>query len=328
MTDLGPLILSVFALAVLGTGGILCWFKDRAGSENPSGRPGDASFPPPEDGGLAITSTILLVWAILVATGYAEPAALPIIALAFLLMGVSWLSGFRESSQRLHIFFHAGAAIAAVFLLDDDALIFQGLLPYFFDRVLAALLWVWFISIYERMDRIDGMTGIETISIGLGLILVPEFYGAALSATVAAAGLGFLIWNWHPAQITLGKSGSFPLGFLLGWLLLNQAAQGQWVAALILPSYYLVEIVITQTGHLFRRSPVPLFCDRAIQGGLTPSAISLIVLFTNGALIALAVWSVHHPIAALLGAGMTLATLLWLFRMRELDAKKMASIPK
>ena len=37
----------------------------------------------------------------------------------------------------------------------------------------------------------------------------------ALPALLAAATLGFLVWNWAPAKLFLGDVGSVPLGYLL-----------------------------------------------------------------------------------------------------------------
>ncbi len=102
------------------------------------------------------------------------------------------------------------------------------------------------------MDGIDGISGIEAGSIGLGVfilaLLVPvtEFVGAGyIGLGITAIMIGFLIWNWHPAKLFLGDVGSIPLGFILGWVLLDIASNGAWAIALILPSYYLFDATYT-----------------------------------------------------------------------------------
>ena len=52
-----------------------------------------------------------------------------------------------------------------------------------------------------------------------------------LALLIAAAAAGYLFWNWHPAKVFMGDAGSIPLGFLLGWLMLDLALAGQWAAA-------------------------------------------------------------------------------------------------
>src|SRR3546814_15874619 len=81
------------------------------------------------------------------------------------------------------------------------------------------------------MDGIDGISGVEAFSIGAGVLLLAlPMPGAGppaslfLGASLAAAAAGFLWWNWPPAKVCLGDDGSVPLGFLLGWLLLDLAA--------------------------------------------------------------------------------------------------------
>ena len=96
------------------------------------------------------------------------------------------------------------------------------------------------------MDGIDGIAGVEAISIALGLTVLGLWFTsfgdlAALATALAGAALGFLFWNWHPAKIFLGDVGSQALGYLIGFLLLRVAAEGAWAAALILPLYFLVD---------------------------------------------------------------------------------------
>ena len=79
---------------------------------------------------------------------------------------------------------------------------------------------------------------------------------AALAAPLAAAAIGFLVWNWAPARIFLGDVGSVPLGYLLGFLLLGVAADGHWKIALILPLYFLADATLT-------------LCDRTSPYALT-----------------------------------------------------------
>ena len=107
------------------------------------------------------------------------------------------------------------------------------------------------------MDGIDGIAGIQTLSIGLGIYIIGAInmpfdasHGQAL--VLAAAAIGFLAWNWHPARIFLGDVGSIPMGFLVGWLLLNLASNGFWQAALILQFYYLVDSTLTLIKRIMK----------------------------------------------------------------------------
>jgi len=128
-------------------------------------------------------------------------------------------------------------------------------LPPLGDHLFAALAWIWFINLYNFMDGIDGITGVETATIGLGLTLVSLVAGlaapvAGLGMAMAGAACGFLLWNWTPAKLFLGDVGSVPLGFLAGFLLLYLASEGHLAPAIILPLYYLFDAMATLLRRL------------------------------------------------------------------------------
>jgi UDP-N-acetylmuramyl pentapeptide phosphotransferase/UDP-N-acetylglucosamine-1-phosphate transferase len=173
---------------------------------------------------------------------------------------------------------------------------------------------MWFINLYNFMDGIDGISGVETISIGAGAALTAALAGGPLAWQVmagglalAAAGAGFLTMNWHPARVFLGDAGSIPLGFLGGGLLIALAAGGQPAAALILPAYYLVDATVTLVRRLLRGEKVWLphkshAYQAAHQAGLAHDAICRRIMLCNVLLAVLAVLSIWQPLAALAAA--------------------------
>jgi len=138
----------------------------------------------------------------------------------------------------------------------------------------------------------------ETITIGGGLaflgLLLP--LPAALlfwPASLAAAALGFLYWNWAPARIFLGDVGSVPLGYLLGLVLLATAGAGLWAVALILPLDYLADATWTLGRRALRGEKVwrahrEHFYQQAVRHGFSHGEVSARILALNGVLVALA----------------------------------------
>src|SRR4029079_9862702 len=101
-------------------------------------------------------------------------------------------------------------------------------LPVAAERLLAGLAWLWFINLFNFMDGIDGLAGSEAIAVALGYLLLASVAGLdsplrPLALIVAASAAGYLVWNWHPAKVFMGDAGAIPLGFLLGWLMLDLA---------------------------------------------------------------------------------------------------------
>ncbi|HUK59391.1 MAG TPA: glycosyl transferase [Stellaceae bacterium] len=320
---MGIVALAVFAASYVLTGALRGWLSAHAILDHPVAR-SSHQVPVPRGAGLAVISTLAAGWLALARHG-APRGALVVLATAAVLALLSW----RDDRRGLPVAFRLGAhALAVVVGLAalPSGMIFQGALSPLLDRAAAAVLWLWFVELYNFMDGIDGITAVETIAIGIGLALVATLAGsasgvAALALVAAAAALGFLRWNWHPAQIFLGDVGSVPLGFLLGWLLLMLAARGLWAPALVLPLYYLADATITLARRVARRAPFwqahrEHFYQRALAADGDHAAVTRIILVADAALVALALLAVAHPGPALALAAITVALLLYLLERR------------
>ena len=289
-------------------------------------RPGTRSshrVPTPTGGGVAVTLVVVAAW---LAADPMSPAARPIAVVAAALCAISWYDDVRPLSPALRLGAHLSAALVGLWLLWPALGAALAALP---GPALAwaaglALLWAWFVNLYNFMDGIDGITGVETLSIAVGAALVAAFADRAHdlllpAAVVAGAAAGFLVWNWHPAKLFLGDSGSVPLGFLIGWLLLELALGGAWLAALILPLYYLADTTITLSRRAVRGVPIwqahrEHFYQRAVQRGLRHSDVVLRIAACNLVLVAAAVASESHPLAAGGTAVAAVGILLWWLR--------------
>jgi UDP-N-acetylmuramyl pentapeptide phosphotransferase/UDP-N-acetylglucosamine-1-phosphate transferase len=254
----------------------------------------------PRGGGLAVVPVALVAWiATTLAGDSADGGFWLVVAGAGLLGAISWADDLKSRPASLRFGVQVAAVTLGLWALDPAQPVFQDLLPPAADRLATALVWLWFINLFNFMDGIDGITAVETVAIGGGLALVAVlqqltpaaiFQGAAL----AAAAIGFLYWNWAPSRIFLGDVGSVPLGYLLGWLLVGAAAEGFWATALILPLYYLADATLT-LGRRAGRGEKPWrahrehFYQRAVQRGFGHGAVALRILMCNAVLVALAV---------------------------------------
>jgi UDP-N-acetylmuramyl pentapeptide phosphotransferase/UDP-N-acetylglucosamine-1-phosphate transferase len=152
-----------------------------------------------------------------------------------------------------------------------------GLLPVVLDRIVALLIWLWFVNLFNFMDGIDGLAGGSAAAMGFGVMIAalrfgPDQLEAFRGAMIAAVGCGFLYWNWQPAKIFLGDVGSIPIGYLLGYELLHLAMNGARIVALIIPLYYLADASITLCRRALRRERVwqahrEHFYQRSVQLG-------------------------------------------------------------
>ncbi len=91
--------------------------------------------------------------------------------------------------------------------------------------ILAAVFMVWLLNLYNFMDGIDAIAGVEAICVSVGAGALIIFQGAGIAgylSSILMVGLmlmmavaGFLVWNWPPAKIFLGDVGSGFIGYVI-----------------------------------------------------------------------------------------------------------------
>ncbi len=289
----------------VATGAVTGWLRRRSLLDHPNERSSHV-VPTPRGGGLGVLAALLPAWII---CGFAYPDRLmpSLIAMMLCLIGlsaISFLDDLRSLPAWLRLLAQIMAVTIALSLLPADALVFDGAVPPLLDRVITGLGWVWFLNLFNFMDGIDGISGVEAASIGLGVALVAELSAVGFlmgpSLSLAACAGAFLIWNWHPAKVFLGDAGSVPLGFALFWLLLLLWLAGDRQAALILPAYYLADATITLFRRGLRGEKIwqahrSHFYQRAAQNGASHAWIARRILFADMVLIVLAVGAPSLP---------------------------------
>jgi UDP-N-acetylmuramyl pentapeptide phosphotransferase/UDP-N-acetylglucosamine-1-phosphate transferase len=315
--------LAVLATVLAGTGATAAFLKARAILDRPNERSSHKA-PTPRGGGIAVMAVLGAAWpAIALVSSSAPGGMIAVLGAAAGLAALSWIDDLRGLHPFVRLAAQFTAAAVAILAIPAGTTVFQELLPLGLDRAAAVVLWVWFVNLFNFMDGIDGIAGTESAFIGAGLFLLavlfphpalaPGFGFYAL--TLAAAALGFLWWNWEPAKIFLGDVGSVPLGFLLGFLLLDAAAAGFWQAALILPLYYLADSGITLAARVLRgeklwQAHARHFYQRAARRLRSHAKVVRAVILANLCLVALALVSVEAGWPALAGAGAAVAGLL------------------
>ena len=270
--------------------------------------------PTPRGGGIAVIGSTLLAWAVFARTESIPSGVFGIVLGAVLLAAVSWFDDLRGLSPVVRLLAQAAAVAIGILVLPGPRDLFY----------LAAigLVWIWWINLFNFMDGIDGLAGTEAAAIGAGLLLFAGVGAGAdpalrtLAAAVTGAAIGFLVWNWSPARIFLGDIGSVPLGYVLGFLLLDLAARGRWTIAVILPLYFLADATITLVRRLLRGARVwqahrEHFYQHAVRRGLGHAAVVKGVIAADLVLIGCG-WAAENgwSATALAASAATVAILL------------------
>lgn len=152
--------------------------------------------------------------------------------------------------------------------------------------VLVPLWLLLMINVMNFFDGLDGLTaGLSVISsAALAFLALEPFVDqpatALLAAIVAGAAAGFLPYNWNPAKIFMGDSGSMFLGFMVGVFAIISGAKFA-TAALVLgiPIFDAVWVVTRRlvSGQSIMKADRKHLHHRFLDAGFSPRASVLIL---------------------------------------------------
>ena len=184
--------------------------------------------------------------------------------------------GLTAIQKLLLQFLAAGAYLAVLALSGGDTVT---IIPFFgsldlgwFYWPLSAVVIVGVVNAVNLTDGIDGLNASVTFFVGVFFMLIASLlnmYGMSIFAVAVAGGcLGFLLWNFNPAKVFMGDTGSLFLGGAVCAM-----AFGLDVPILMLPLgvIYFVEILsvvlqviyfkLTHGKRLFKMSPIHHHCE-------------------------------------------------------------------
>ncbi len=221
------------------------------------------SIPVPRIGGIAILVGILIAGFIYSRTIVITNELL-LVCTALLMIGlISLLDDVVSLSSLIRIVIQllAASIIAYSGLVIDTLTIpfFEFSFPVYFAEIITVLFIVWMVNLYNFMDGVDGLAGGMSV-IGFGALAVIGFIEGQQSFTIinliiASSSLGFLVWNYPPAKIFMGDSGSSSLGLLAAILALYSHSEGFipiWISVVIF-SPFIVDATVTLISRILRR---------------------------------------------------------------------------
>jgi len=199
---------------------------------------------------------------------------------------------------------------------------------------------LWFLGCMNIWNLIDGMDGLAS---GVGLLVSGTLtlvaihhdnVGVAITSSALAGGLaGFLLYNWHPACIFLGDSGSLLIGLLIGVVGVQGSFKGPSAISILFPILAMGLPISDTALAIFRRwvRNLPMSsADRRhvhhllIGLGLNPRQAAVLLYCFSGFLcgaVLLGVALKNEQLALILGISGCLAFLLILTsRLNELSS--------
>jgi UDP-GlcNAc:undecaprenyl-phosphate GlcNAc-1-phosphate transferase len=164
---------------------------------------------------------------------------------------------------------------------------------------------LWIVGIANAFNFLDNMDGLSagvaavcSVAFLLTALAVGQLFVAVVLALLLGATLGFLVWNFPPARIFMGDSGSLLIGFLLGTLTIRttylpqgRSLTGGWyallapVVVLALPLYDLlvVSAIRLSRGKSPFRGDNNHFSHRLVARGMSRRTAVLSIYLVTGA---------------------------------------------
>jgi UDP-GlcNAc:undecaprenyl-phosphate GlcNAc-1-phosphate transferase len=315
----------------------------------------------PRLGGLGVAFSLTLTIVVAAVGGYFQDwteharwmvSLLPISLAALIILVVGVVDDTHEMRPRLKLLGQASAVLVLYFggIRIDSIGVLNLTIPLDYPSI-ALPVWgrtvsiaipglfmtmLWFLACMNIWNLIDGMDGLAS---GVGLLVsgtlalvgiwLENPTVAILAAALAGSLAGFLLYNWHPACIFLGDSGSLLIGLLIGVVGVQGSLKEGATISILFP-ILAMGLPITDTAMaIFRRwvRNLPLSsADRRhvhhllIGLGLNPrQAAVLLYCFSAGlcGVVLLGVVFKNEVLALVMGLSGCLAFLLILTSRRD-----------
>ena len=285
--------------------------------------------PIPLLGGIAIVAGALLALLLVVFLAYDDLP--PSVVGVLLSSGIVALVGLLDDRLDLPAWIKLAGQFVGFMVLVYFGVSVQLPVP---DGLNYAITFIWLAGISNAINFMDNMDGLSAgvSAVAAAFILLfglvnGQFLVAALSAALLGACLGFLRYNFQPAQIYMGDAGSLFLGFLLAVLGLQlrfpeNSAFVTWmvpVFVLGLPIFDMSLVVISR----IRRGISPNTpgkdhsSHRLVERGLSQREAVLVLYLCGGALGLIAMYITQATISEgyIIGGSVVLLALYAIWRL-------------
>jgi UDP-GlcNAc:undecaprenyl-phosphate GlcNAc-1-phosphate transferase len=119
---------------------------------------------------------------------------------------------------------------------------------------------LWLVGITNAINLIDGLDGlaagvsaISSFSLFFVALITESYFTAGLTIILAGAALGFLPYNFNPAKIFMGDTGSMFLGFTLGVVSIQGTFKSYAFISIVIPVIALGLPLFDTTFAILRR---------------------------------------------------------------------------
>jgi UDP-GlcNAc:undecaprenyl-phosphate GlcNAc-1-phosphate transferase len=210
--------------------------------------------PTPRIGGVAIVGAFLVGLVYFALVPYLLPAEMansiripsPLIITGALIMAVV---GLYDDIRPMHFLAKLASQLGVAILMVSGGFVIPEVFNPFTDVSFVLPQWfaialtvAWIVGAINAINLLDGMDGLASGvcvivfgSLTAAYMVMGDWTNSAWVAVIVGALFGFLRYNFNPAQIFMGDSGSMFLGFLVAAYSLRGASRANSLLALLIP---------------------------------------------------------------------------------------------
>jgi len=209
------------------------------------------SVPTPTFGGISIfvgMMVSLLFWF----KFYNHPSILTFFLSMILLFGVGIMDDLKDLAARYKLIIEAGLAsllaVSGIRITSFGGLFGISELHIAAQYLITVITIVGITNAFNLIDGIDGLAGglgfMSLVTLGLFLTISKDLNYAMIAFALAGALLGFLYFNFNPARIFMGDTGSLVLGFVIAVLCVQLMKINSILSAPVVPNIYVFTLGI------------------------------------------------------------------------------------
>ena len=223
------------------------------------------SVPTPTFGGISIFAGMmvsLLFWF----KFYNHPSIITFFLSMILLFGVGIMDDLKDLAARYKLVIEVGVAsllaVSGIRITSFGGLFGINELHIMAQYVITVIAIVGITNAFNLIDGIDGLAGglgfMSLVTLGIFLTLSKDLNYAMIAFALAGALLGFLYFNFNPARIFMGDTGSLVLGFIIAVLCVQLMKVNAIHPSPVVPNIYvftlgIVMIPVFDTLRVFGR---------------------------------------------------------------------------
>jgi UDP-GlcNAc:undecaprenyl-phosphate/decaprenyl-phosphate GlcNAc-1-phosphate transferase len=266
------------------------------------------------DGRISRLGGVSIAFGLIVAIAIEGRSSTNLLAFWFAAFGVIWLAGLIDDTRGLSPILRLSAQMVSGTLLWLGGWRLPGHVPGFFGVIAICAIVVLFVNAFNFLDGSDGLVAGVTAIISVAYVCAygngNMHIGPALAWSLLGASLGFLAYNFPPARIFMGDSGSTTLGFCVAFLGIDfvsrfpaQSSAAKWTFPVLVAAVPLIDGIVVVLRRI-KRGTSPLqgdrchFYDLLLARGWRPRAVAFVTYAATALLAATGFWILSGNVRA------------------------------